>query len=86
MYIIFAYQSRSEAISLYSALKSSGIGSAVINTPKDASVGCGLSVKIYERALNPALDVFYTLPNSSFLGAFKLRYQDRRTILERISV
>lgn len=45
-YIVVAFRSRSESIKFNSYLVKSGISAELINTPKEAQVGCGLSVKI----------------------------------------
>lgn len=45
MYYLYAFRSRTNAISFYEALKREYIGASLINTPKAAGVGCGLSVK-----------------------------------------
>ena len=45
-YLIVAFRSREHTVKFYNFLKSVGINGEIINTPKEAGVGCGLSVKI----------------------------------------
>ncbi|MDR0425995.1 MAG: DUF3343 domain-containing protein [Clostridiales bacterium] len=84
MYTIFAFQSRAQAMTMYSSLKRAGIGSALMTTPREVSLGCGLSVKICEQSYREACSVLYAVENDTFLGAFRLYYEGRRTCVERI--
>ena len=43
--ILAVFRSRSQAMDCNTRLRRSGIPSNLINTPKEAGVGCGLSVK-----------------------------------------
>ena len=44
-YFFVAFSSRSQAMRLFESLKRACITASLINTPKAASLGCGLSVK-----------------------------------------
>ncbi len=71
-YLIAVFKSRNQTIKVSERLKKMGVYCEVINTPRQASLGCGLSVKFYPSAL-PAVrrlinnDCFY-----SFGGVFKV--------------
>ena len=43
--ILAVFRSRSQAVDCNSRLRRGGIPSNLINTPKEANVGCGLSVR-----------------------------------------
>ena len=45
-YVVVAFRSRAHTVGFYELLKKNGISAEIINTPKEAGVGCGLSVKI----------------------------------------
>lgn len=45
-YIVVVYKSRSHTVKFSELLKSNGVYNEIINTPKEANVGCGLSVKV----------------------------------------
>ena len=45
-YVVVAFRSRSETVKFNAYLKRNGLSSELINTPKEAKVGCGLSVRI----------------------------------------
>ena len=54
-YFIFVTASRTDAIGINARLKEKGIKSSVVSTPKEAGLGCGLSVKI------PTTDYFFAI-------------------------
>lgn len=43
--ILAVFRSRSQAVDCVGVLKNSGVPASLINTPKEANIGCGLSVK-----------------------------------------
>ena len=45
-YIAVTFRSRSHTVKFYEFLRRNGVRGEIINTPKEAGVGCGLSVKI----------------------------------------
>lgn len=44
-YLVVAFRSRANVFAFYEFLKQNRIECEIINTPKEANVGCGLSVK-----------------------------------------
>ena len=83
-YLIVAFRSRTESIKLSEILKRNGIDNRIISTPKQAGVGCGLSVQVARerlRAVNAILEqrVFY-----SFTGIFVLKIQNGRRVIVQI--
>ncbi len=73
MYLIFAFRSRAQSMKFYNELKKSGISCSLINTPRDVSVGCGLSVKADETAYAATVRLLRTMSLNTFLGAFRVR-------------
>lgn len=45
-YVAVSFRSRAHTVKFYGFLRDHGVYSEIINTPKEAGVGCGLSVKI----------------------------------------
>ena len=45
-YLAVAFRSRTHTVRFAEYLSQSGISNEIINTPKEAGVGCGLSVKV----------------------------------------
>ena len=50
-YVIVAVRSRSMVVALSEILTQSGILNQIVSTPKEAGVGCGLSIKISPNLL-----------------------------------
>ena len=62
------FRSRSQAMHCFSRLKSMGVSVQLINTPKEANVGCGLSLK-FPRAAAPVAKKYISRANySAFYG------------------
>lgn len=68
MTVIAVFRSRAQSLDFLSALKAAGVAAQAISTPKEAGVGCGLSVKFDERSLFRAKAVLAKRPYSSFAG------------------
>lgn len=45
-YLVVAFRSRTHTVKFAEYLSQSGITNEIVNTPKEAGVGCGLSVKV----------------------------------------
>ncbi len=69
-YIIVAFRSRAHTVKFYEYLRRNGVASEIINTPKEAGVGCGLSVKIAKERLALVKNIVRSLNISSFAGFF----------------
>lgn len=50
-YVIVAVRSRSTVVGLSEYLTRNGVRNQIVNTPKEAGVGCGLSIKISPNLL-----------------------------------
>lgn len=70
--VIAVFRSRSQAMDCNAVLRSAGIPVNLINTPKEANVGCGLSVKIPQSFLQRAKSVIIRKRYSAFYGFMKL--------------
>ena len=64
-YIILAFRSRNQTARVYEILLSHGISSQIINTPKEANVGCGLSLRLNESDLQKAKSILTRYPQTS---------------------
>ncbi len=68
MIVLAVFKSRSQTLDFSMRLKSAGVPAANVNTPKEAGVGCGISVRIDARFLPRAKSVLKQKPYSSFAG------------------
>jgi hypothetical protein len=69
--ILAVFRSRTQAADLAEKLKNYNIAHTLVNTPKEANVGCGLSVKINGDVLNLVKRVIANGKYAAFYGFFK---------------
>lgn len=69
-YIIVAFRSRAHTVKFHEFLRRNGIFSEVINTPKEAGVGCGLSVKVSKERFSMVKNLAYSANLGSLAGFF----------------
>ncbi len=80
-YLIVAFRSREHTVKFYNFLKSVGINGEIINTPKEAGVGCGLSVKTKKTDFYLVKRAVFHLNLSTFAGFFLSSFKGgKRTI------
>ena len=72
-YIAVAFRSRAETIKFYEYLRSYGADAQIINTPKEAGVGCGLSVRISTDILFAVKRAAAAFTARSFAGFFLVK-------------
>ena len=73
-YILAIFRSRSQAVDCNIRLKHSGVAAELINTPKEANVGCGLSIKIPHNTADRAKTIIKKANYSAFYGYFAVQY------------
>lgn len=83
-YIVIAFRSRAETIRFYEFLKSNGFTAGIINTPKEAGVGCGLSVKIPVGAMQLVRRALNFFPARSFAGFFAVKTVGGRYVVKSV--
>ena len=66
--ILAVFRSRSQAVDCNLRLRRGGIPSNLINTPKEANIGCGLSVKFPQSAEMRAKALILSGRYSAFYG------------------
>lgn len=69
-YVIVAFRSRTQTLEFHKLLRINFISSEIVNTPKEAGVGCGLSVKIEKGSFAYAKMMVNRFRASSFAGFF----------------
>lgn len=72
-YVVVSFRSRAQTIKAFEVLKSFGVDAEIINTPKEAGVGCGLSVKIQKSLVYSVKRIVAKLSLSSFAGFFLVK-------------
>lgn len=80
-FIIASYRSRAHTIKFANYLQEIGVANEIINTPKEAGVGCGLSIKIKKESFEIAKRAVLKLALSSFAGFFLVStFQNKRIV------
>ena len=72
-YILAIFRSRSQAVDCNIRLKNSGVGAELINTPREANIGCGLSIKIPHEDAHRAKNIIRRANYSAFYGYFVIQ-------------
>ncbi len=83
-YVIVAFRSRSDTIDFSSLLKEKGIYSEIVNTPKEAGVGCGLSVKVNMGNFYIVKRLVFLTNRKSFAGFFLVKQIAGKRIVKSI--
>ena len=78
---IASFRSRQQVLKFEGALRRSGMRVEVITTPRDVSVGCGLSVKFDLGDTQHVMEVYNQLRPSNLIGFYRVeRTNGQRTI------
>lgn len=73
MFYIAVFRSQTQTYAFKSLLESYGINASVIQTPRQAEVSCGLSVKFMYGQLDNAKAILQRRSFSSFVGIFLVK-------------
>lgn len=83
-YIVIAFRSRAQTMRFGESLRARGIPYEIINTPKQAYVGCGLSAKTNKKYLPLVRRLVSYLNLDSFAGIFAPTYFGGKLTLKSI--
>ena len=72
-YVVASFRSRAQTVKFYGILKNAGVNCEVVNTPKEAGVGCGLSVKFKKEAFPFVKRAVIDVGFNSFAGFFLVK-------------
>ena len=70
---IAVFRSRAQAVDCNARLRAYGVPSSLINTPKEANIGCGLSVRIPQNMLARAKGIIKNGGYSAFYGFLSVK-------------
>lgn len=78
---IASFRSRQQVLKFEGALRRSGVKVSVITTPRDVSVGCGLSIRFEMGDARRVMEVYDQLRPSNLIGFYRVeRAEGQRTI------
>lgn len=83
-YTIAAFRSRSHTTQLYNALSGRGVRCSVVNTPRGAYIGCGISVRLNEGQIGLAQQLINQMSLTTFAGFFHVTQLNERTLVSRM--
>lgn len=86
MQIIVAFSSRNDSISFCDLVRKKGFPATLINTPRELSIGCGLSVSIEDRhIIDIRKQLLILTPHyRSYMGTFKVNKVGSRSSVIKI--
>ncbi len=82
--ILAVFRSRAQAADAVARLKRTGVYASLVNTPKEAAVGCGLSVKFSAAASARARATIARGGYTAFYGYFEAGNIYGRNFIRRI--
>lgn len=74
MMILAVFRSRAQSMDYAQRLNDYGVAAMLINTPKEAKIGCGLCVRFDARDFFRARAIFRTGRYTAFKGFYKMEY------------
>ena len=83
-YVLIAFRSRAHTISFSQYLSAHGVRNEIVNTPKEAGVGCGLSVKISKSIFQMVKRALFSRQYSTFAGFFLVSIYGNKHLVRSI--
>ena len=83
-YVVVAFRSRAHTVKFSEILKRNAIPNEIVNTPKEAGVGCGLSVKISKERFYAVKNITFSVGLNSFAGFFLISTNKGQRIVKSI--
>lgn len=82
--VLAVFRSRAQAIDCSSKLRANGLPAVIVTTPKEANIGCGLSVRLPQNMLPRAKALILGGRYSAFYGFFTVKTQYGRTFFGKM--
>ena len=73
--ILAVFRSRSQAIDCMQRLRAAKIAASLVNTPREANIGCGLSIRFAQPAAARVRTVITGANYSAFYGYMTVPYR-----------
>lgn len=74
VYGVAAFRSRSQVFMFESALRREGLQVGIVSTPRDVSMGCGLSVRFRLEDVQAVIRVLRQVNTSNLIGLYRVEY------------
>lgn len=82
--VLAVFRSRSQAIDCNARLRAAGIPAGIVNTPREANIGCGLSIKLTQSSYGLAKKIISAGGYSAFYGFLKVQSAYGKTYTGKI--
>lgn len=83
-YLLAAFRSRAHTLRFYDLLRSYKVECRVVNTPKEAKIGCGISVRCGPEAVGYVNLSLRKTAFPTFIGVFKVTEDGNKKIFQKI--
>lgn len=74
IYAIAAFRSRSQVFMLEGMLRREGISARIVSTPRDVSMGCGLSVRFRLEDVQTVLRLLRQVNTGNLIGVYRVEH------------
>lgn len=81
VYGIAAYRSRQQVLMLESALRREGVNVKIVTTPREVSMGCGLSARFELSDAPHVARTVRRMNTGNLIGLYRVEYANGRTKL-----
>lgn len=71
-FAIASFRSRQQVMKFEAALRREGLRSSIITTPRDVSVGCGLSIRFELDDMDRVFAVYRRVAPSNLIGFYRV--------------
>ena len=78
VYGVAAFRSRQQVLSFEATLRHRGVPTQVVTTPRDISMGCGLSVRFPMERLNDVRKALLASNPGNLIGLYRAEYDGGR--------
>ena len=82
--VIAAFHSRAQTTRLYQSAKQCNIPCGIVNTPREAAVGCGISVSFDPSHFSQIQRLIYGRSSDGLIGFFRVTRIGNKTTVDRI--
>lgn len=74
VYGVAAFRSRSQVFAFEGLLRREGIAAMIVSTPRDVSMGCGLSVRFRLEDTQAVIRMLRVVNTSNLIGLYRVEY------------
>ncbi|MGI6114876.1 DUF3343 domain-containing protein [Luoshenia tenuis] len=84
-YGLAAFRSRQQAIYFANQLQRAGVRASTVNTPREVSLGCGISVRFDPGQMAKAQSLLRRTNPTTLIGLYDATRDERNVALKRVS-